>query len=63
MIEPRDGLGLAHEPHRVILGRVLVEVALQDGLDRDAPAQAGVDAFVDNAHGAFTERALDVIAT
>src|SRR6059036_3167132 len=63
MVEPRDGLGLAHEPHRVILGRVLVEVALQDRLDRDAAAEARVDALVDDAHGALAEGALDVVTT
>ena len=62
VVQPRDRLGLAHEPHRVILGRVLVEVALQDRLDRHAPAQARIDALVDDAHGALTERALDVVA-
>ena len=62
MVESRDGLRLAHEPLGVILGRAFVEQALQDGLDGDATPQAGVDALVDHAHGARTERALDGVA-
>ena len=62
MVEPRDRLGLAHEAHRIVLGRILVEVALEDGLDRDAAAEPRVDALVDDAHRALAERALDVVA-
>jgi hypothetical protein len=62
VVEPRDGLRLAREPHRIILGGVRVEVALEDGLDRDAAVQLRIDALVDDAHRALTERALDVVA-
>ena len=49
VVEPRDGLGLAHEPHRVFLGGlIVVQVALEDGLDRDLAVQLGVHALVDD---------------
>jgi hypothetical protein len=36
MVQPRDGLGLAHETHRIFLGGiVVVEMALEDRLDRE----------------------------
>jgi hypothetical protein len=62
VVEPRDGLRLAHEPHRIFLGGIRVEVALQDGLDGDAPAEPRVDALIDDAHGPLAERALEVVA-
>ena len=53
VVEPRDRLRLAREPHRVILGGVRVEVALEDGLDRDPAIQLRVDALVHDAHRAL----------
>ena len=53
MVEPRDGLRLAREPHRVILGGIRVEVTLEDGLDRDPAIQLRVDALVHDAHRAL----------
>ena len=63
VVEARHGLRLAHEPHREILAGILVEVALEDGLDRHAAAEARIDAFVDDTHRALAEDALDVVAT
>jgi len=37
-------------------------VALEDGLDRHPAAEARIDAFVDDAHRALAEDALDVVA-
>ena len=62
MVQPRDRLRLAHEPHRVFLGGlVFVERALQDGLDRDLAVQPGVHALVDDAHRALAEHTYDVV--
>src|SRR5438094_308716 len=62
MIESRDGLRFAHEAHRVILGRVLIEVTLEDGLDRHPAAQARIQSLVHDTHRTFADRALDVVA-
>ncbi len=63
MVEARDGLGLAHEPHRVFLGGlIVVHVALEDGLDGHLAVQLGVHPLVDDAHRALAEHASEVVA-
>src|SRR4029079_10653032 len=52
---------LAGEARRVFLRRFGVEGALEDGLDRDLAVQPRVHAFVDDAHRALAEDALDVV--
>ncbi len=61
MVEARHGLRFAHEAHGEVLAGVLVEVALEDGLDRHRAAEARVHAFVDDTHRALAEDALDVV--
>ena len=62
MVEPRDRPRFAHEAHRVILGRIFVEVALEDGLDRHPASEARILALVDDAHRALADRALDAVS-
>ena len=62
MVQPRDGLRLAREPHRVVLRGVRIEMALEDRLDRDPAIELRIETLVDDAHGALAERALDVVA-
>src|SRR6185436_1288935 len=62
MVEPRDGLRLARKPHRVVFRGIRVQMAFEDGLDRDPAIEFRVDTLVDHAHGALTEHALDVVA-
>ena len=62
VIQPRDRLGLAVETHRVFLGGVLVERALQNRLDRDLAVQSGIHARIDDAHRALAKDGLDVVA-
>ena len=63
MVQPRDGLGLAHEPHGVFLGRIVViHVPLQDGFDGHLAVQLGVHALIDDAHRALAEHAGQVVA-
>ena len=61
VVQARDGLGLADEPHGEVLGRVLVEVALEDGLDRDPPVKARVHPLVNHPHRALSQDAFEVV--
>ncbi len=62
MVQPRDRLRLAHEPHRILFGRrLVVEVALEDGLDRDFAIEPRVQALVDDAHRTLAEHAGEVV--
>ncbi len=61
MVQPRHGLRLAHEPHREILGRILVEVALEDGLDRHPPVEARVHPLVNDPHRTLAQDAFEVV--
>ena len=62
MIEPRYGAHFALEAHRILARGGPVERARKDGLDRDPAVQGGVQAVVDQAHRAFPEHALDLVA-
>ncbi len=63
VIEPGHGVRLAHEPHREILGGLLVELADQNGLDRHLAVELGIERLVDDAHRPLAEDALELVAT
>ncbi len=62
MVEPRYGTHFAPEAQGIVPRGVFVERAGEDGLDRDPAVKRGVEAVVDQAHGAFAEHALDLVA-
>ena len=62
VVQPRDRLGLAVESHRVFPGGVLVEGALQDGLDGDLAVQPGVHPRIDDTHRTLAEHGHNVVA-
>ena len=62
VVEPRHGAHLALEALLVVAGGGFVEIAREDGLDRDAAVERGVVAVVDQAHRAFAEHAADLVA-
>src|SRR3970282_555045 len=62
MLVLRLRLRLVGEALRVLHRGFRIERALQDGLDRDLAVQPAVVAFVDDAHRALAEDALDIVA-
>ena len=62
MIEARDRLRLLLEPDRILARHLFVEVALDDGLDRDRAVQLRVERLVHHAHRPAADLALQLVA-
>ncbi len=62
VVQPRDRLGLAIETHRVLARRILVERALENGLDCNLAMQSRIHTSIDNTHGTLAQYGLDVVA-
>jgi hypothetical protein len=62
VVEPGDRLRLLAKAHRVFARDLLVEVALEDGLDRDRAVQLRVERLVHEAHGAGADLPLQPVA-
>jgi hypothetical protein len=62
VVQPRHRLRLFAEAHRVLAGDLLVEVALEDGLDGDRAVQLRVERLVHDAHGAAADLAAELVA-
>ena len=62
VIEPGHCVRLAHEPHREILGGLLVELADQNGFDRHFAVEFRIERLVDDAHRPLAEDTLELIA-
>jgi hypothetical protein len=62
VVQARHGAHFALEAHGIVLGGRLVEGAGKDGLDRHPALEPRVEAVVHEAHGAFPEHALDLVA-
>ena len=62
VVQARNGLRLPGKPHRILLRGGRVQFADQDGLDRDRAVQAGVEAFVDDTHGALAQDTLELVS-
>src|SRR6185503_18955088 len=62
MVEARDRLRLLAETHRILARDLLVEVALEDGLDRDRAVQLRVERLVHDTHGAAADLAAELVA-
>ena len=61
VVEPRDGAHFALEAHGNHARRFRVELAREDGLDRDPAVEVGVEAVVHQAHRPLAEDALDLV--
>ena len=61
VVEPRHGLRFARKTLRVVARGRFVEIADEDGLDRDLAIQPGVEPLVHDSHRALAEDALELV--
>jgi hypothetical protein len=62
MVEARDRLRLLPEARRILARRLLVEVALADGLDRDRAVELRLGGLVNLTRRAAGDLALQLVA-